>query len=762
MNHRHKHGRWIGVFLFSAVFFLLYAQTSLETDFYQARRLLLSGRLDDALSAFKSLHKEFPDNDQVIRQIAEIEFQRQNLNNAIDWYEKLLKLAPKDLDAAYHLGILYRESGKFKSFILRNRYWKKAENYFTAVLDSVSSFKDLYYQYSLLEQYREQYDHAVDLARREVADNGASQTWVGLFRVTESFLYNKGPELFQQWIGDKQDPFFQFFMAESYRLQKRWSVADSIYHHLLMDSSAYLPKTPIYIAQAKSASEQNQEQRAQDFFIQGLACISNDVEAALMFDHSIYVFADDELDAYSKLQSVQSKQDFFYRFWASRNPMPAAEMNYRIVEHLRRYVIAERDYYFDGFRTQFSNPDRLNQLIFPRVFDLNVKFNDKGLVYIRHGEPDDRAFDIESGMPLNESWLYYPRGQMNRRLIFHFLHGETQAGNNWRLAPTIPYPLLESRISWDPMYSRILNGTAIEAISYERELIIDSRDNVSIGLNTDQHTWNKSIRTIIFPFYMATFRESDSTTRCDLYYALTKDDIMSSKSKFTLSDHIDVDYAVFDENLSQVFKSSKKVLASDIVEHSRKHGYWPDQFSYVGASGRYQFAIDVRTPGDESVGGYKFKFNMSDYSGLNTKMSGLVLAAAITSANGDANFNRGMLNIKPNPGKKYLRKQPVHVYFELYNLPISSEKASSFQVEYTVKQLEERQNNIVEIIGRIFRNPQPTTSNRIERASSEPQSAEFIALDLRKNIPGIYELQVSALVPGVQDSLIRKINFELK
>ncbi len=99
--------------------------------------------------------------------------------------------------------------------------------------------------------------------------------------------------------------------------------------------------------------------------------------------------------------------------------MPASQMNYRMIEHVRRVIAAEQDYYFDGVRSQVNNPDKLNFLSFPRVFELNDKFNDKGLVYVRHGEPDDRAFYVEGGAPLNETWVYYPRGQLNKKLIFH-------------------------------------------------------------------------------------------------------------------------------------------------------------------------------------------------------------------------------------------------------------------------------------------------------------------------------------------------------
>lgn len=740
----------------------IYAQTTRDAQLQEALRLLSIGRSEESLRMLKSIDKESPDDLTVIRRIAEIEFKAEKWSNAKDWYLKVLDANAGDADAAYHLGIIYRETGKYKALILRDRDWNRAENYFTMLVDSVTAFPDVYYQFALLEHYRENYDRAVELAEKQVAFSPLPRDFVAYFRFAESFLYNKGAGSLQRWAADRRSGAVDFFVAESYRFGKNYAAADSIYSRLSEDSTSTLPRVPLFIAWSKSSYEQNNSRRAQLFYEQALSAVTNNIEAALMFDHIKYILADEELGAYEKLTDWPAKRTFFYRLWLSRDPMPASDINYRLIEHLRRYIAAERDYYYDDFRLPYNNPDRLNELVFPRVFELNEKFNDKGLVYIRHGEPDDRAFDIESGMPLNESWLYYARGQMQHRMIFHFVQGDTQTGNNWRLSPSLPIPLLESRISWDPIYSRILNGTAIEAIAYQREMVMNSRENVRIGLNTDQHSWSKSVRTIIFPFYLATFQDLTGLSRCELYYAVTDKDVISKKSRHTSSDSIIVNYAVYDTDLNTVFLQDKKVAIQSIMQSTETLDYWPDQLSFVAPAGRYQIAVDVRTPRDEAIGGYKFKFNISDYTGEGVKMSGVVLASSITPAVGADEFYKNGLRVVPNPGKLYSRKQPMSIYFELYNLPVQKEKTFLFQVEYTLRLLEEKERNVLQMIERVFSNPQPSTSNRIERSANSKISAEYIALDLRKYVPGIYELQVSALVPGVQDSLFKKINFELK
>jgi hypothetical protein len=173
-------------------------------------------------------------------------------------------------------------------------------------------------------------------------------------------------------------------------------------------------------------------------------------------------------------------------------------------------------------------------------------------------------------------------------------------------------------------------------------------------------------------------------------------------------------------------------------------------------------AVDIRTPNDEAIGGYKFRFNISDYADENLKMSGIVLAKSIRAAQKQDLFYKNGFTVVPNPGKVFTRKKPVHVYFEIYNVLQDANTRQNFVIRYTVRLLDERTRGIVQKIGRIFRNPQPSISNDVEREADKPTSVEYIALDLGKNVPGIYELSILAFVPGKEDTVSRKINFELQ
>ncbi|MDH4044975.1 MAG: GWxTD domain-containing protein, partial [Gemmatimonadota bacterium] len=110
------------------------------------------------------------------------------------------------------------------------------------------------------------------------------------------------------------------------------------------------------------------------------------------------------------------------RFWAARDAQDARAAGERLAEHYRRYFYAWRHFRLVSRHRRYTNePFRSDQ-------DL---VDDRGVIYIRHGEADDRARFVARADPStdlevepNESWLYrWPDG--NR--IFHFVaRGDVQ------------------------------------------------------------------------------------------------------------------------------------------------------------------------------------------------------------------------------------------------------------------------------------------------------------------------------------------------
>lgn len=742
---------------------LLFAKAAPSDVYYtslrEGVRLYRANLLNDAKRVFRELHKEHADSLIVLRYLMHITIDQQQWGDAKDWCGKILEQQENDVEAHYYLGIAFRESGKFKAFILQGRDWRRAERHFTFVIDNFGAFKDIYYQYALLKKYAKDYAQAVELAETQLKYAPNDTAYSGLHRFYESFLYNQ-PKDFHEWASKRTGHRNLLYLGESYRHREEFLKADSIFHYLAQ-SAADLSGVPLFIALAKVKHQLQQEDSSQFYFEKAMQSVSSDVDAALMFEDMKYIMADDEWFEYRDLTEAAKKHALFERMWLTRNPTPASEKNYRMIEHVRRVIRAENNYYFDGVRSQVNNPDKLNYLSFPQVFDLNDKYNDKGLVYIRHGEADDRAFTLQ-GDALNETWLYYPRGPLNQKFIFHFWQDDNMAGNNWRFIPSIPQSMAESRLTMDPIFGRLYTANTLEALAIDQEMKIQSHEFVETAMNTDQHSWKRALRSILFPFYIATFRQDQTLSRCELYYSLHKEAVLPQNVAHTAQDTVFISFAVFDKDYGLAARIENNVHIQDIIDSCKTIGYWPSLFDFIGAPGAYQLALDIQTPGGEGIGGYKFRFTMSDYAGESLNMSGIILAYSIKPAKQQDNFYKNGLIVVPNPAKVFSRKKPIDIYFELYNLSAGRGKRQNFTVRYEVKLLAERSAGLVQKIGRIFRRSQPSISNTVERETRTPTSVEYIALDLGKNVPGMYELNVTAFVPGTADTVSRKINFELQ
>ena len=132
-----------------------------------------------------------------------------------------------------------------------------------------------------------------------------------------------------------------------------------------------------------------------------------------------------------------------------------------------------------------------------------AEYDDRGLVFIRHGPPDQTAEAVRSGACPNSSWLYR-RSEGN--LVFHFV--ARQNPDDWRLVETLANVgagagattrlrqsgasrscrtvegLLESRAPLDPIYGQLAVNQS--RINWERELTMTTRSR-QVGTTTDSH-----------------------------------------------------------------------------------------------------------------------------------------------------------------------------------------------------------------------------------------------------------------------------------
>src|SRR5690606_12836598 len=111
---------------------------------------------------------------------------------------------------------------------------------------------------------------------------------------------------------------------------------------------------------------------------------------------------------------LEGRRIWFERFWQLRAANAGVTAHERLAEHYRRLAHARTRYVRNSVRGTDSQGILLagNE---PRTFP----FDDRGVIYIRHGEPAGAVSTQHRGVLPNESWYYDIPGHGPQ--LFHFV-----------------------------------------------------------------------------------------------------------------------------------------------------------------------------------------------------------------------------------------------------------------------------------------------------------------------------------------------------
>ena len=176
-----------------------------------------------------------------------------------------------------------------------------------------------------------------------------------------------------------------------------------------------------------------------------------------------YIAPDSTMQQFDRVTGAE-RAAFLRKFWNVRDRADLRKDHERLTEHYRRVHYAKRNFALVSTKRHYDIAERYRS---------NSKdFDDRGVIYIRHGEPSDRATLGIPNIELNETWKYT---KADGDLIFHFVAREDvqdyklveslydvlgfasavmhQTGDSSN--SQVVTRLLESRERIDPIYSRL-------------------------------------------------------------------------------------------------------------------------------------------------------------------------------------------------------------------------------------------------------------------------------------------------------------------
>ena len=711
---------------------------------------------------------------------------------AIDVLDPVLEDAPALLEARLLRAISHRENAKVMYDNLRSQYYltqsdlrayldaarqfaegqatflERGSEYdvtralfdFEYILARDSTHQDVLLQYARLWHDHRGFDLAISLGEAQLrARPDLAKAHVGLVRTYRNFVAWTPTQVAIRQLRDQPSEYADYFAGEVYRKHGWLEQADAIFAEMLA-RPMQIPRQPALLSRARIAISRAQFEVASEFIEEALL-VRSLPEAKLLFEDFKYVVTPEEYAAYRLLETPEQHAAIYRTIWTKRNPTPASRINWRLVEHYRRLAVAERDYAYYGPRTWLSGPDVYHELDFPEVAYLNSAFNDKGLIFIRHGEPDENVLTmnvppeysvLRGEIVAKESWRY--RAQ---NLDFHF---ESDLGNNWRFLPAITdCKSLEDRRGWGIHYAQLAcrigagsgSRNEFDVVEGRMGLAADSRTFILEGLVTDRQTWPDEIESFDFPFDLVAFRGDDGTTELSLYYALPIGLFSEASAADTLS--VEVGVALHDTAWTPVFEDA---VILDFLSTGDAAAPSIREMRFSAPPDSYRVSIHSDLMGMHYLGGYQFQRRIPDFSGPKPMMSDAVLAFAIQPTTRREPASRGDLHIAANPFRRAPIDQPVHVYFELYNLTLDENDVVRYEVTFHIEPAEEGG-----LLG-FLRGDEPALSVSAAFEDTTPSPIVASELDVSELDAGAYTLvvQVTDSVSGIE--LERRLPLELQ
>jgi GWxTD domain-containing protein len=264
---------------------------------------------------------------------------------------------------------------------------------------------------------------------------------------------------------------------------------------------------------------------ARQTYFAGARTASSPAALALYRDDLQWTATPEELAAYDALQSGERRAEWLRVFWSRRDVADARDEGERLAEHYRRWFHA---------RKSFRLVSRHRHYDITEVYRSGqVEFDDRGVIYLRHGEPDRRARFVcppgDDRCAANESWLYRrPTGGGD--LVFHFVARDDvqdyklveslvdvfgfQAGVR-AAGSAFPelLPLYQSREAFGDLYRRVGGGSGSPgpALSEERR---HGKRSIAAGTTSDSYPqrFELPLDAVVSDFVVTDRAESSSTT----------------------------------------------------------------------------------------------------------------------------------------------------------------------------------------------------------------------------------------------------------
>jgi hypothetical protein len=369
------------------------------------------------------------------------------------------------------------------------------------------------------------------------------------------------------------------------------------------------------------------------------------------------------------------------------------------------------------------------------TYRLNEEFDDRGLIYIRHGKPDEIVRTLRDESSPNEAWCYRANGE-NPKLILEFRRISAY-NNEWRLGyPVMAPAVLGDRLRLDPLYSELIAGLSSKSQEMTLGAMRALRESVSTGLVTERHSSTEDIKLFDIATTLTTFRAEEHNALVDIVYAVPIPQLSEKTDSTSHLANLEVGLTILNRSGVTLLKHIDTVEVD--LSQSPK-GAYVNFYREIVPADTYRVALQIQTLDSKTSGSWHTNITVRDYSKPNLQMSDIQF---LLPAQGRSTLEVEGIRVMPSPFNRFLSNQTLRTYVQIYNLSQNLLGKSRCSIAYEFKRINEGQSSIIENVGSLFRKKKTSFSVIFDKLDIETGVSQYMPFVMDQLVPGQYFLTV--------------------
>ncbi|MEP6687623.1 MAG: GWxTD domain-containing protein [Gemmatimonadales bacterium] len=430
---------------------------------------------------------------------------------------------------------------------------------------------------------------------------------------------------------------------------------------------------------------------------------------------------------------------YLKQFWSERDQAELRGDGERLREHYRRLFYARKNFQLTSLNRHYD--------IVERYRSGSRDFDDRGVIYIRHGEPSTRATYAAPGLEPNESWSYArPEGD----LLFHFVAREDVQdfklveslfdvlGFSQQIAlrgddaasDPVAEQLIFSREQLSPIYQRLQSAGRIGSGQFQAEERRMGQSSIAVGTRTDSYELHFAEDLKTRTQVLAVGRDS-SGTLVQIAYAIsgkglepvtvTRGFLYSVRVRFTAMD-----------------RTGRVMAALDTTRHFVAPEPVPDDEHLVGRvslpvpPGLFEYRLAIQQGEEAGVVLPRDSVRVGGPTSVALGLSDLVLGSRSANLAWRQTSNDTVLF---NPLQTFKRAEEMQLYYEVQGL----QPGNPYEVRLAVR----KQGGSGGLFRKIFGGGGAAISLKFDAQASSAVETAHRGLLLEKLKPGLYVLELT-------------------